>query len=152
MNITTLSCFAVAAVAFALSTATAAQAVTGCAASKAAAGLTNLNAPVEGDPTAGQMGTPDTQALAQAIGSFGAVATLVAGGTLLYRRRQDGEGLALEVLAEGNLPETALTFEVQAESVLVAEENLADASLLEAALASQDPAAQTEDASLSLSR
>jgi len=41
---------------------------------------------------------------------------------------------------------------VQAESVLVAEENLADASLLEAALASQDPAAQTEDASLSLSR
>lgn len=152
MKITTLSSLAVATVAIALSTATATHAVTGCAASKAAAGLTTLNTPVDADPTAGQIRTPDAQTLAKAVGGFGAVATLIAGGTLLYRRRQDGEGLAEEVLAAGSLSETTLTFEVEAESVLVAEETLVDASLLEAALASQEPAAQAEESALSLSR
>ncbi|QQE63760.1 hypothetical protein GFS31_04290 [Leptolyngbya sp. BL0902] len=152
MKITTLSSLAVATAALALS-ATAAHAVAGgCAASKAFTGLTTLNAPTEGAPTDGLISTPDAQALAKAIGGFGAAATLIAGGTLLYRRRQDDAGLAAEVLAEGPLPETALDFEVQAESVLVAEEALVDASLLEAALANQETAAQAEDTALSLSR
>jgi hypothetical protein len=137
MKITTLSSFAVATVALALIGTTEARATTGCAASKAFAGLTSLNAPTEGDPTAGLGSTPDAKAMAKALGGLGIVATLVTGGTLLYRRQRSAE-----VLAEAAGAEPDFDFAIQSESVLVKEVLLAEVS----------PAAEAESAEAVLSR
>jgi hypothetical protein len=138
MKITTLSRLAVAAVVFTLATeANHAQAATGCAASKAVSGLSTLVNPTEGNPT-GLGQTPDAQALAKALGGFGVAAGLVAGGTLLYRKRgAEGD------LADDTVPEAALVFEVQPEAVLVSEATAATVS---------EQNAQDQDLTLSLSR
>lgn len=116
MKITTLSSLAVATVALALLTATEAKATAGCAAGKAFSGLTTFNAPAEGDPTAGLSSTPDAKAMAKALGGLGMAATLVTGGTLIYRRRQ-----AAEVLAEMAGSDAEFDFAVHPEAVLVDE-------------------------------
>jgi hypothetical protein len=123
MKITTVSSLAVVTVALALITTTEAKATTGCAISKAFAGLTTLNAPTEGDPTAGLGVTPDAKAMAKALGGLGLVATLVTGGTLLYRRQRSAE-----ILAETAGSEPDFDFAIQSESVLVNETLLAEAS------------------------
>lgn len=133
MKITTVSSLAVATVALALFTTTEAKATTGCAASKALAGFTTLTTPTEGNPTAGLGHTPDGQAMAKALGSFGIVATLITGGTLLYRRQRSADGLAAVE------PEADLDFTVQPEAVLVSEALLAAATPADEAEAAEAP-------------
>ena len=135
MKITTVSSLAVATVALALFTTTEAKATTGCAASKALAGFTTLTTPTEGGPTAGLGHTPDGQAMAKALGSFGIVATLITGGTLLYRRQRSADGLAAVE------PEVDLDFAVQPEAVLVSEALLAAATPADEAEAAEAPEA-----------
>lgn len=135
MKITTVSSLAVATVALALFTTTEAKATTGCAASKALAGFTTLTTPTEGGPTAGLGHTPDGQAMAKALGSFGIVATLITGGTLLYRRQRSADGLAAVE------PEADLDFTVQPEAVLVSEALLAAATPADEAEAAEAPEA-----------
>ena len=135
MKITTVSSLAVATVALALFTTTEAKATTGCAASKALAGFTTLTTPTEGNPTAGLNSTPDAQAMAKALGSFGIVATLITGGTLLYRRQRPADGLAAVE------PEADLDFTVQPEAVLVSEALLAAATPADEAEAAEAPEA-----------
>lgn len=136
MKITTVSSLAVATVALALFTTTEAKATTGCAASKALAGFTTLTTPTESNPTAGLGHTPDGQAMAKALGSFGIVATLITGGTLLYRRQRSADGLAAVE------PEVDLVdFTVQPEAVLVSEALLAAATPADEAEAAEAPEA-----------
>lgn len=123
MTIKTLSSLALATLAVALCTATEAKATAGCAASKAFSGFTNLTTPAEGTPTSGLEFSPDAQAMAKAVGGLGLGASLVAGGTLLYRRRRFATPLA--AVAE---PETDLAFTLLPESVLVQEDLHAEAS------------------------
>jgi hypothetical protein len=133
MKITTVSSLAVATVALALFTTTEAKATTGCAASKALAGFTTLTTPTESNPTAGLGHTPDGQAMAKALGSFGIVATLITGGTLLYRRQRSADGLAAVE------PEADLDFTVQPEAVLVSEALLAAATPTDEAKSAEAP-------------
>lgn len=109
MNLKTFSSLTVAVAVLTLG-ATGANAATGCAASKAFSGLSTLTSPTEGNP-AGLGQTPDAQALAKALGGFGMAAGLVAGGTMLYRKRQ----------SEADPAGANLEFEIQPESVLVAD-------------------------------
>ncbi|HIK45243.1 MAG TPA: hypothetical protein IGR64_10195 [Leptolyngbyaceae cyanobacterium M65_K2018_010] len=66
--------------------------------------------------------TPDFQALAKAVGSFAAMSTLLAGGTMLYRRRQLAK--LSQADAAAILAETDLTFTTQTESVVVSDDLL----------------------------
>lgn len=113
MKFTTLSSLSLATVALALCVATEAQAVVGCGASKAASGLTtSFGSAGEGGP--GDSLTPDTQALVKAMGSFGAAATLIAGGMLLYRKQRPDN-------AQVDPSTSSVNPEVEVEPVLVSE-------------------------------
>jgi hypothetical protein len=129
MKFTTLSSLSLATVTLALCLATEAQAVVGCGASKAASGLTtSLGSAGEGG--SGSSLTPDTQALAKAAGSFGAVAALLAGGMFLYRKQRP-DGVQVEPSISPNYPG------VEVEPVLVSE------SLLESSVVSAEQASET---------
>ncbi|MFH7244436.1 MAG: hypothetical protein ACHWZW_16495 [Spirulina sp.] len=128
MKFTTLSTLSLATVALALCVATQAQAV-GCGASKAAPGLTtSLGATGEGGP--GSSLTPDSQALAKAAGSFGAVAALLAGGMFLYRKQRP-DGAPVEPSMSPTYPG------VEVEPVLISE------SLLESPMTHDDQESET---------
>ncbi len=130
MKFTTLSSLSLATITLALCVATEVQAV-GCGASKAASGLTtSLGSAGEGGP--GSSLTPDTQALAKAAGSFGAVAALLAGGMFFYRKqRPDGAQIepAISPTYPGVEVEPVLVNESLLKSSVVSNEQASEATL-----------------------